>query len=105
MGESQVSIDSSELEEIQLPRETLYLIDKIVRQRTSMGPFGMDNSEIINEEERRLNQEKNREIQRLVEGVSSVSKVESEDEIVSLKKGNLTVDTPKQSNKFEYWCE
>lgn len=33
---------------IQLPAETLYLIDKVVRQKASQGPIGIDNSEVIN---------------------------------------------------------
>jgi len=33
---------------IDLPPETMYLIDKVVRQRSKMGPIGVDNSELIN---------------------------------------------------------
>ena len=33
---------------IQLPAETMYLIDKVVRQKSRYGPIGIDNSEVIN---------------------------------------------------------
>ena len=33
---------------IQLPAETMYLIDKVVRQKARAGPIGVDNSEVIN---------------------------------------------------------
>ena len=33
---------------IQLPAETMYLIDKVVRQKARGGPIGVDNSEVIN---------------------------------------------------------
>jgi hypothetical protein len=33
---------------IQLPAETLYLIDKVVRQKARTGPIGVDNSEVVN---------------------------------------------------------
>lgn len=33
---------------IELPQETIYLIDKVVRQRAKAGPIGVDNSELIN---------------------------------------------------------
>lgn len=33
---------------IQLPAETMYLIDKVVRQKARTGPIGVDNSEVIN---------------------------------------------------------
>ena len=42
-------IDEKEaLELIQLPAETLYLIDKVVRLKSRSGPIGIDNSELIN---------------------------------------------------------
>lgn len=42
-------IDEKEaLELIQLPAETLYLIDKVVRLKSRTGPIGIDNSELIN---------------------------------------------------------
>ena len=42
-------IDESEaLQLIQLPAETLYLIDKVVRQKARTGPIGVDNSEVVN---------------------------------------------------------
>jgi len=33
---------------IQLPAETIYLIDKVVRLKARAGPIGIDNSEVIN---------------------------------------------------------
>ena len=33
---------------IQLPAQTMYLIDKVVRQKSKTGPIGIDNSEVIN---------------------------------------------------------
>jgi len=33
---------------IQLPPETIYLIDKVVRMKSKRGPIGVDNSEYIN---------------------------------------------------------
>lgn len=40
--------DEEALALIELPEETLYLIDKVVRQRSKIGPIGVDNSELIN---------------------------------------------------------
>lgn len=37
----------SQLDDIELPRETMYMIDKVVRQRAKKGPFGVDNSKLI----------------------------------------------------------
>ena len=33
---------------INLPSETLYLIDKVVRQKARSGPIGIENSELVN---------------------------------------------------------
>ena len=33
---------------VELPQQTLYLIDKVVRQKAMQGPIGVDNSEVIN---------------------------------------------------------
>lgn len=42
-------IDEEEaLSLIQLPAETIYLIDKVVRQKARRGPIGIENSEVIN---------------------------------------------------------
>ena len=42
-------IDEQEaLSLIELPAQTLYLIDKVVRQKSRTGPIGIDNSEVIN---------------------------------------------------------
>lgn len=40
--------ESEALALIQLPAETIYLIDKVVRQKARSGPIGIDNSEVIN---------------------------------------------------------
>lgn len=40
--------ESEALSLIQLPAETTYLIDKVVRQKSRYGPIGIDNSEVIN---------------------------------------------------------
>lgn len=50
------------------------MIDKVVRQRVKKGPFGIDNSEIINDQHDREIMEKNDRIQRLVDGMSSHTK-------------------------------
>lgn len=40
----------AELDRIELPRDTMYMIDKVVRQRAKKGPFGMENSELISDQ-------------------------------------------------------
>ena len=65
----------AELDKIELPRETMYMIDKVVRQRIKKGPFGMDNSELIGDQQEREANEKNDRIQRMVEGMSSHSRI------------------------------
>lgn len=40
--------DDEALKYIELPQETIYLIDKVVRQKARAGPIGIDNSEFIN---------------------------------------------------------
>lgn len=60
--------DEVALKFIELPRETIYLIDKVVRQKAKAGPIGIDNSEFINlqiEEEYKL---KYKHINQLTEG-------------------------------------
>lgn len=39
--------DDTELDVIPVPKETMYLIDKVVRQKALQGPIGVDNSELI----------------------------------------------------------
>ena len=56
------------LAQIELPQETLYLIDKVVRLKAKSGPIGVDNSELINIEMEGEFKEKNRYIQNLVSG-------------------------------------
>ena len=42
--------DEEALKYVELPPETLYLIDKVVRIRGKNGRFGVDHSEILNYE-------------------------------------------------------
>ena len=60
--------DEEALQYIELPFETLYLIDKVVRQKAKAGPIGIDNSEFINIEIEEEFKEKNQYLQNLVDG-------------------------------------
>ena len=60
--------DEEALNLIELPFETMYLIDKVVRQKAKAGPIGIDNSEFINIEIEEEYKEKNKYIQKLVDG-------------------------------------
>ena len=51
--------DEDAIELIELPQETIYLIDKVVRQKAKAGPIGIDNSEFINIEIEEEFKEKN----------------------------------------------
>lgn len=53
---------------IELPDETIYVIDKVVRQKAKAGPIGIDNSEFINIEIEEEFKEKNQYLQNLVDG-------------------------------------
>ena len=53
---------------IELPPETIYLIDKVVRQRSKFGPIGVDNSELINIEIEDEYKAKQRYIEHLMGG-------------------------------------
>jgi len=57
--------DEEALKFIDLPQETLYLIDKVVRQKAKAGPIGVDNSEFINIEIEQEYKEKNKYINNL----------------------------------------
>lgn len=62
-------IDEKEaLSLIQLAPETLYLIDKVVRQKARYGPIGIDNSELINLEMENEFKNKNKHIFKLNNG-------------------------------------
>lgn len=62
-------IDEKEaLSLIQLAPETLYLIDKVVRQKARFGPIGIDNSELINIEMENEFKNKNKYIFKLNNG-------------------------------------
>lgn len=56
------------LQLIELPEETIYLIDKVVRQRAKAGPIGVDNSELINIEMEEEYKQKNQYFQQLMQG-------------------------------------
>ena len=55
--------DEEALNFIELPQETIYLIDKVVRQKARAGPIGIDNSEFINIEIEEEFKEKNTNFQ------------------------------------------
>jgi hypothetical protein len=66
-------IDEKEaLELIQLPAETLYLIDKVVRLKSRTGPIGIDNSELINLEFEQEFRTRHKAIFKLNKGESSL---------------------------------
>jgi len=54
--------DEEALRFIELPQETIYLIDKVVRQKARAGPIGIDNSEFINIEIEEEYKQKNKYI-------------------------------------------
>ena len=63
------NIDEKEaLSLIQLPIETLYLIDKVVRMKAKSGPIGIENSEVINLEVENEFKAKNKHIFKLNNG-------------------------------------
>lgn len=69
--------DEEALKYIELPIETIYLIDKVVRQKAKAGPIGIDNSEFINIEIEEEYKQKNKYIQGLVNGYSKKDDNES----------------------------
>jgi len=50
------------MKKLELPPQTLYLIDKVVRAKALYGPIGVDNSEVINIEMERELRRRNRYI-------------------------------------------
>lgn len=58
--------DEEAIKFIELPAETLYLIDKVVRMKAKTGPIGIDNSELINIELEQEYKHKNDQIQNLM---------------------------------------
>ena len=60
--------DEEAIKFIELPEETVYIIDKVVRQRTKAGPIGVDNSELINLEVEDEFKSKNQYLENLVNG-------------------------------------
>lgn len=74
-------IDEKEaLELIQLPAETLYLIDKVVRLKSRTGPIGIDNSELINLEFENEFKTRHKAIFKLNKGESSLQEEDQEEE-------------------------
>jgi len=61
-GSTDLLEGDDDLDEIVLPPETLYLIDKVVRQKAREGPIGQDNSELINLENEEEYKEKNQHL-------------------------------------------
>jgi hypothetical protein len=72
--------DEEALSFIELPQETLYLIDKVVRQKARAGPIGIDNSEFINIEIEEEYKQKNKYIQGLVDGYKNKTDAPEEEE-------------------------
>jgi hypothetical protein len=79
-----------QLDHIELPRETIYMIDKVVRQRAKRGPFGVENSELINDVHDKDALDKNERIQRLVEGMSSNSRIMNPNDESHIKEGDIS---------------
>jgi hypothetical protein len=80
-------IDEKEaLELIQLPAETLYLIDKVVRLKSRTGPIGINNSELINLEFEQEFRARHKAIFRLNKGESSL---EDQDEERAIANGYI----------------
>lgn len=74
-------IDEKEaLELIQLPAETLYLIDKVVRLKSRTGPIGIDNSELINLEFEHEFKTRHKAIFKLNKGESSLQEEDQDEE-------------------------
>jgi hypothetical protein len=72
-------IDEKEaLELIQLPAETLYLIDKVVRLKSRTGPIGINNSELINLEFEQEFRARHKAIFKLNKGESSLEDQDEE---------------------------
>jgi hypothetical protein len=71
--------DEEAISLIELPAETIYLIDKVVRQKAKAGPIGIDNSEFINIEIEEEFKEKNQYIQNLVDGYKKKTITQAED--------------------------
>jgi hypothetical protein len=63
---------------IQLPAETIYLIDKVVRQKARSGPIGIDNSELINLEVENDFKKKNKHVFKLNDA-SKMAAIEEEE--------------------------
>ena len=75
--------DEEAINLIELPAETIYLIDKVVRQKAKAGPIGIDNSEFINIEIEEEFKEKNQYIQNLVDGYKKKTITQAEDQYVN----------------------
>jgi hypothetical protein len=100
--------DEEALRFIELPRETIYLIDKVVRQKAKAGPIGIDNSEFINLQIEEEYKQKNKHINQLTEGYRNkkdgdLSKVDrtlgEDDEDDSDQENNNDGDKENQDNQ------
>lgn len=80
--------DEEALKFIELPQETMYLIDKVVRQKARAGPIGIDNSEFINIEIEEEYKQKNKYIQGLVDGYKKREEQEEEEDSDQENDGN-----------------
>ncbi len=65
---------------IELPQETMYVIDKVVRQKAKAGPIGIDNSEFINIEIEEEFKEKNQYLQNLVDGYNKKKTIQHDND-------------------------
>lgn len=82
-GISQIDPDMDDEEAIkfiELPEETTYLIDKVVRQRAKAGPIGVDNSELINIEMEEEFKARNQYIENLVNGGRGQNQVTTQED-------------------------
>jgi hypothetical protein len=80
--------DEEAIQFIELPQETLYLIDKVVRQKAKAGPIGIDNSEFINIEIEDEFRQKNQYLQNLVEGGHKKTTEDEDDSDNETHEGN-----------------
>ena len=66
------------------------MIDKVVRQRAKRGPFGVENSEIINDSATKPADAKNERIQRMVDGMSSHSRINNHQDDTQIKDQDIS---------------
>lgn len=71
-------LEEGKIPDIKLPKETIYLIDKVVRRKAKQGPIGVDNSEFINLEMEKEFRKKHQHLLDLAHGKRS-KETEGED--------------------------